>query len=121
MPGVPADVLEAPEAGLVVYGMFLEGCGWDAAAAELVESAPKVLFTEAPMIWLKPMRTEQFAEFPHYACPVYRTAERKGALPPVCRTAVPGLVVALSATVPPPPSSTHTLSLSGLEPFCMPC
>ncbi len=28
--------------GLVVHGLFLEGCGWDADARQLCESAPKV-------------------------------------------------------------------------------
>jgi len=28
--------------GLIVHGMFLEGCGWDAQAGQLCESDPKV-------------------------------------------------------------------------------
>ena len=60
--------------------MFLQGCGWDVAGGALVESAPRELFTPAPMIWLKPTPAgEEAAAGECYRCPVYRTAERRGA------------------------------------------
>jgi dynein heavy chain len=31
-----------PEEGVYVYGMFIEGCGWDSKARKLCESQPKV-------------------------------------------------------------------------------
>merc|ERR1719361_2479204 len=34
----------APEDGVFVMGMYMEGCKWDAEAFELAESDPKVLF-----------------------------------------------------------------------------
>jgi dynein heavy chain, axonemal len=67
-----------PAQGVYIYGLFLEGCGWDADAAELKESEPRVLFSPAPMIWIKPMPSAEFRDYAHYNCPVYRTAERKG-------------------------------------------
>lgn len=80
-PTAPAGgVVEAPPQGVLVYGMFLQGCGWDVAAGVLVESAPRELFTPAPMVWLKPTPAGEEAEGECYRCPVYRTAERKGAL-----------------------------------------
>jgi len=39
-----------------------------------------VLFDPAPCIWLKPVLLTDMAVFQHYACPVYRTAERRGVL-----------------------------------------
>lgn len=33
---------EAPAEGVYVYGMYLEGCGWDAGRRQLCESQPKV-------------------------------------------------------------------------------
>jgi len=71
---------EAPESGVYVHGLFLEGCGWDSKDQELSESLPKKLFTPAPVIHLVPKLRTNFKDFPHYACPVYRTAERRGVL-----------------------------------------
>jgi dynein heavy chain len=71
---------KAPSEGVYVHGMFLEGCGWSSSSKKLCESEPKVLFVPAPMIWLRPKPTDQFSQFQHYPCPVYRTAERKGVL-----------------------------------------
>ncbi len=34
----------------------------------------------APVMWFRPKRTEEYATFKHYNCPVYRTAERRGVL-----------------------------------------
>jgi dynein heavy chain len=58
--------------------MFLEGARWDFEAGLLAESMPKVLFSNAPMIWLKPNTVIE--PFPHYECPLYKTSERKGVL-----------------------------------------
>ena len=32
----------APEEGVYVYGMYIEGCGWDVKTRQLCESQPKV-------------------------------------------------------------------------------
>ncbi|KAG2436335.1 hypothetical protein HXX76_006644 [Chlamydomonas incerta] len=76
----PAAYTEPPEDGVFVHGLFLEGCAWDASAKQLCESRPKVLFENAPVIWLQPRPADQFGEYEAYDCPVYRTAERKGVL-----------------------------------------
>ncbi|KAK9828903.1 hypothetical protein WJX72_002692 [[Myrmecia] bisecta] len=69
-----------PAEGVYVYGLYLEGCRWDPVAKELAESQPKVLFTPAPCMWLRPKRVEQLSSFPHYNCPLYRTGDRRGVL-----------------------------------------
>jgi len=69
-----------PEDGAYVTGMYLEGCRWNFDTMLLDESEPKVLFTEAPMFWLKPCEFAKKGTFPHYSCPLYRTAERRGVL-----------------------------------------
>ncbi|CAD7701708.1 unnamed protein product [Ostreobium quekettii] len=69
-----------PDEGVFVYGLFLEGCGWDPEAKRLCESKPKMLFVRSPCMWLKPKRCDQEVAYKHYSCPVYRTAERRGVL-----------------------------------------
>lgn len=75
----PKQYTTPPSEGVYVHGLYLEGAGWD-AAGKLTESAPKVLFVPAPLMWFRPKQVDQFAQYPHYSCPVYRTAERRGVL-----------------------------------------
>jgi len=37
-----AAYTEAPQEGIYIQGLFLEGCGWDAGDKQLCESRPKV-------------------------------------------------------------------------------
>lgn len=69
-----------PPEGVHIEGLFLEGAGWDAGSKQLAESQPGVLFVPAPVMWLRPKQTEKHASFPHYNCPMYRTADRRGVL-----------------------------------------
>ena len=43
-----------PDDGIHVIGMFMEACRWDKENFCVGESEPKILFAEAPMIWIKP-------------------------------------------------------------------
>ena len=70
----------APEDGVHVYGLFLEGARYDAATRNLAECEPKVLFTEIPMMWFQPMEASKIVETPHYMCPLYKTSDRRGTL-----------------------------------------
>jgi dynein heavy chain len=69
-----------PDDGVYTYGLFLEGCRWDKESHELAESAPKVLFTLAPVMHWIPMKSEDVPNYPHYKCPVYKTSDRRGIL-----------------------------------------
>ncbi|KAF6263196.1 dynein heavy chain 8 [Scenedesmus sp. NREL 46B-D3] len=69
-----------PTEGLYIDGLYLEGAGWDAAARQLCESDPKVLFLPAPVMWFRPKHVEQCTTHQHYNCPMYRTADRRGVL-----------------------------------------
>uniref|UniRef100_A0A8C6ZZP4 DYH5 protein n=1 Tax=Nothoprocta perdicaria TaxID=30464 RepID=A0A8C6ZZP4_NOTPE len=44
------DVTKPPVEGVYVYGLYLEGAGWDRRNMRLVESKPKVLFEMMPVI-----------------------------------------------------------------------
>jgi len=74
------DFTKKPEDGAYVYGMFLEGCQWSHKDRSLIESDPKVLFTDAPVFLFMPTTQDKRASFPHYLCPIYRTSERRGVL-----------------------------------------
>ena len=50
--GFLAGRATAPDDGVYIHGLFLEGAGWDAENSTLCESAPAVLFSRAPCMWL---------------------------------------------------------------------
>ncbi|XP_068605783.1 dynein axonemal heavy chain 12-like [Brachionichthys hirsutus] len=71
----------APEDGVYVNGLYLEGARWDRERGVLVEQRAKELSSKMPIIWIKPSKDE--GEEPPtdmYACPLYKTSERKGTL-----------------------------------------
>ena len=74
------DDTPKPLDGVWVDGLFLEGARWDDDAGQLGESLSKVLYSPAPIIWLKPCATDSLTQYPNYVCPVYKTAARRGIL-----------------------------------------
>lgn len=74
------ELYNVPYEGCYIHGLFLEGARWDYQEKVLAESFNKVLFCKSPIIWLKPTKQNELRDFPHYKCPVYKTAERRGTL-----------------------------------------
>ncbi|KAK7201652.1 dynein heavy chain [Novymonas esmeraldas] len=73
--------------GAYVNGLYLEGCGWDAARGGLVEAAPGALTVELPMIHFEPVTlseaatsTSAAASVAEYECPLYKVRTRAGTL-----------------------------------------
>lgn len=60
---VPDDGLgvAAPDDGIHVVGMYIEGCKWDPKERSLSESDPKILYTRCPMIWFKPCKENELS------------------------------------------------------------
>lgn len=73
--GVPA-----PEDGIHVVGMYIEGCKWDPKERVLGESDPKILYTRCPMIHFMPTLKNDIVTTGIYACPLFKTGDRKGVL-----------------------------------------
>jgi dynein heavy chain len=69
-----------PKDGVYTYGLFLEGARWDKKAKSLVEALPKQLYSQAPLIWFKPVRKADLDVYDWYKCPVYKTSDRRGIL-----------------------------------------
>lgn len=73
-----SEIKSRPKDGCYIRGLFLEGARWDPEAHELAESRPKELFTDMPIIWLKPTANREKPESGMYGCPVYKTLTRAG-------------------------------------------
>ncbi|XP_021242639.1 dynein heavy chain 5, axonemal-like isoform X7 [Numida meleagris] len=73
----PADV-----GGVYIYGLFLEGAGWDRRNSKLVESAPKVLYTSLPVVHVYAVSMTALQDSKkqqgnvYYSCPVYKKPRR---------------------------------------------
>uniref|UniRef100_A0A2K6PWZ9 Dynein axonemal heavy chain 5 n=1 Tax=Rhinopithecus roxellana TaxID=61622 RepID=A0A2K6PWZ9_RHIRO len=69
------DISAPPTEGVYVYGLYLEGAGWDKRNMKLTESKPKVLFELMPVIRIyaenNTLRDPRF-----YSCPIYKKPVR---------------------------------------------
>ncbi|XP_068092796.1 dynein axonemal heavy chain 5-like isoform X3 [Hyperolius riggenbachi] len=76
----PADI-----GGVYIYGLFLDGAGWDRRNTKLMEAQPKVLFTNLPVVHVYAISTtgpadpkkQQNSQLNYlYPCPVYKKPRR---------------------------------------------
>lgn len=69
------DYLSQQE-GVYVYGLYLEGAGWDTKNTYLIESSPKVLFTPLPVIHMFALNSTAPVDPKLYVCPIYKKPRR---------------------------------------------
>ena len=75
-----ATYAEAPKDGAYINGLFFDCARWDMDSYVLADPLPKVLFSAAPIIWLKPKQDDGKKPDDVYNCPVYKTSDRRGVL-----------------------------------------
>ena len=61
---------------LLVAGLFLEGASLDRKTGKLVESRPKVLYEQMPVIYIYAINTTAGKDSKLYECPIYRKPAR---------------------------------------------
>ncbi len=58
---------------MYIYGLFLDGGGWDRRNSRLVEPHPKVLYVPMPVVHVFAINTKESGKDPKlYVCPVYK-------------------------------------------------
>lgn len=62
--------------GVYVYGLFLDGAGWDRRNCRLTESLAKVLFTPLPVVHMFAVNSTAPKDPRLYQCPVYKKPQR---------------------------------------------
>jgi dynein heavy chain len=75
----PEEITTSPDDGVIIFGLFLEGARFDQVIGRVVESTPGKMYDLLPAIHFKPAVNHKQA-LNTYACPVYKTAVRKGVL-----------------------------------------
>lgn len=75
------SITKQPDDGCYIRGLYLEGARWDYERHVVTESRPKELYTELPIMWLKPQQFRKKPTSGIYECPVYKTLLRAGMFP----------------------------------------
>ena len=73
----PDEVVDAPEDGILINGLWLEGAQWKNGC--VTESDPDVMYSPLPVIHFTPVQ-DCVPPDTDYECPLYKTSARAGAL-----------------------------------------
>uniref|UniRef100_G3Q6H1 Dynein heavy chain 8, axonemal n=1 Tax=Gasterosteus aculeatus TaxID=69293 RepID=G3Q6H1_GASAC len=67
------EITASPTEGVYVYGLYLEGAGWDKKNTHLIESSAKVLFTALQVIHMFAINSTAPVDPKLCVCPIYKT------------------------------------------------
>ncbi|XP_054290039.1 dynein axonemal heavy chain 8-like [Macrosteles quadrilineatus] len=70
------EIRQPPPEGVYVYGLYLDGAGWDKKNNRLTESSPKVLSVMMPVVHLFAINSTAPKDPKLYQCPVYKKPNR---------------------------------------------
>ncbi|XP_071095783.1 dynein axonemal heavy chain 8-like [Haliotis cracherodii] len=70
------DITSPPAEGVYVFGLYLDGAGWDRKNCRLCESTAKVLFTSLPVVHMFAINSTAPKDPRLYQCPVYKKPHR---------------------------------------------
>ncbi|TPX43177.1 hypothetical protein SeLEV6574_g05202 [Synchytrium endobioticum] len=70
------DITAPPSEGVYIYGLFIEGAGWDRKNIRLTESQPKVIYQAMPVIHISAINSNDEPDPKLYRCPVYKRPRR---------------------------------------------
>lgn len=59
-----------------MYGLYLDGAGWDKRGCKLTEQSPKVLFAILPVVHVYAVNNTAAKDPRLYQCPVYKKPRR---------------------------------------------
>merc|ERR1711990_536332 len=88
-PSAKEEMHRGPEDGAYMWGLFIDGARWDSDLHALAEQNPKELYSDIPMMLLKPSHkskvepvrdTDANGTAHIYMCPTYKTSARFGVL-----------------------------------------
>lgn len=74
------EIVEKPETGCYIYGLFIEGARWNSRTKSLDDPFPKELFAKMPVLHLVPEQDREPPSGGIYRCPVYKILTRTGTL-----------------------------------------
>jgi dynein heavy chain len=77
------SIKQGPKEGVFIHGLFLDGASWSTHEATVVESAPKKLFSDMPVLFVTAVEkrnarksTSDYGPYGGYECPVYKYPTR---------------------------------------------
>nr|XP_016849553.1 PREDICTED: dynein heavy chain 8, axonemal [Anolis carolinensis] len=73
---VKEEITAAPVEGVYIYGLYLDGAGWDRRNNKLTESTAKILFTLLPVVHIFAINTTSPRDPKLYVCPIYKKPRR---------------------------------------------